>query len=101
MRSAVKKIVKLAVETWRYARLEREKIEAIMPAIDEGFAAIEDGLWLPFGVKEADKFGGEMLLRVFPVIRREPIQECFHVTETDKNDKGCVYSKGLALYKAG
>ncbi|KIW07481.1 uncharacterized protein PV09_01448 [Verruconis gallopava] len=106
VRAGVRKIVKLAVETWRYARLEREMIEAILPPVDEGENAEgEEGSWLPYGSQECedgkDKTPrGRILLRVFPVIRREKVQEGFRLTEKDFNDQGCIYSRGWALYAA-
>ena len=104
LRAAVRKIVKLAVETWRYARLERERIEAFMPAVESLECGEQDeGLWLPFSGDndahlDADHEKQSMLLRIFPVIRREPIQGSFLADENDRSDSGCVYSKGLALY---
>jgi hypothetical protein len=107
VRVAVRKIVKLAVETWRYARLEREKIEALMPPVDdEAKPNGEEGFWIPYGdqglaganANDSEQNDKKVLLRVFPIIRREQIQEGFRSTEKDCNDKGCVYSKGLALY---
>jgi hypothetical protein len=106
LRAAVRKIVKLAVETWRYARLEREKIEAFMPRVEEIGEGPARGVWLPFsadGTSPEDSAtngteSGDMLLRVFPLVRREKVQESFWITENDHNDQGCVYYKGAALY---
>lgn len=102
LRAAVRRIVKLAVETWRYARLEREKVEAFMPPVGEQSGQEEGvGLWLPYSVDGSDgeeKKLANMLLRIFPVIRRERVQESFWFTDKDRHDRGCVYSKGCALY---
>jgi hypothetical protein len=107
IRSAVKRIVKLAVETWRYAKLERERIEAVLPPVGEASSA-DDGkeFWFSFTGQEDAGAGAShhgngsrtLLLRVFPVIHREPVQEVFRLPENDCNDKGCVYNKGWALY---
>jgi hypothetical protein len=108
IRGSVRKIVKLAVETWRYARLEREMIEAFMPAAGvEASPDGERGLWLPYdiegsldpGADKIQKANKKMLLRLFPVIRRESVQEGFRFTKKDCNDNGCIYSKGWALYR--
>ncbi|KAF2806613.1 uncharacterized protein BDZ99DRAFT_337468, partial [Mytilinidion resinicola] len=114
IRHAVRRIVKLAAETWRLARLEREMIVAKMPAVDdqsaEGSGGDIEGSWPAYtfdsatmppiessvisGLQEPPK----MLLRLFPVIQREAIHESFRLTDQEKEDKGCVYSHGLALY---
>jgi inhibitor of KinA sporulation pathway (predicted exonuclease) len=78
-----------------------------MPSIEEQDIADQDtGYWLAFNVdgsefEQSSATGtntGRMLLRVFPLIRREKVQENFWLMEKDRNDQGCVYSKGTALY---
>jgi hypothetical protein len=103
VRQKIRNIVKLAVETWRYARLEREKIEAFMPTYGE--ESLREDAWKPFrlGVLDDDLSGGverrnDVILSTFPLIRREPVQEAFWIIENDKNDRGCLYSSGYALY---
>ncbi|TID17363.1 rna polymerase rpb1 c-terminal repeat domain-containing protein [Venturia nashicola] len=109
VRAAVRPIVKLAVEVWRYARLEREAIGASMlePAAEKN---LEEDLWVPQSfesssypvhvVKPVSRHGSkQLLLKIFPVIRREPIHQCFRQSETDMEDDGCLYSPGIALYK--
>lgn len=108
---AVKRIVKLAAETWRFARLEREMISATMPAIDDNdhdFAGPD--FWpshRPEGTPIGSLVGTEMphdeqpklLLRLFPVIYREPKHENFRdESENESPDEGSVYHHGLALY---
>jgi hypothetical protein len=110
IRLAIRRIVKLGVEVWRFARLEREMIEASMPEIfsEEGE---EDGFWQPQPfdsaaypvnavkpVFENQQGMKQLLLRVFPMIRREPIHQCFRVKDHEMDDEGCVYSPGMALY---
>jgi hypothetical protein len=109
---AVKRIVKLAAETWRFARLEREMINATMPALlDEEHQFTGPEYWpsyesyKPEGTLIGSLIGTsapadekpQLLLRLFPVIWREAKHENFHV-EGEKPDDGCVYHNGLALY---
>lgn len=112
IRVAVRRIVKLAAEAWRYARLEREIIEVIMPPTDVVSEGDEkDGFWPPqpldgsaYPVNAVKPFVegqlGErkLILRVLPIIRREPIHHSFRLTEKELNDQGCVYSPGMALF---
>ncbi|KAL5456717.1 hypothetical protein PMIN07_006526 [Paraphaeosphaeria minitans] len=107
---SVKRIVKLAAETWRFARLEREMISATMPAITDGDHDFTGPKFWPShrpeGSPIASLVGTEMpldeqpkmVLRLFPVIYREPKHENFR-DESDENlDEGCIYHHGLALY---
>ncbi|QDS68261.1 hypothetical protein FKW77_010625 [Venturia effusa] len=109
VKAAVRPIVKLAVEVWRYARLEREVIGASLPEI-ASHENVEEGLWLPqtfdqssypvSTVEPVVQHGPkQLLLKVFPVIRREPIHQCFRQSNADMEDDGCLYSPGMALYK--
>jgi hypothetical protein len=105
---AVRRIVKLAVETWRFARLEREMIEVKMPGPTE--VTEEDGdaaFWVSqstgqpsgeVGTISHPKDVRKILLRIFPIIRREPIHDGFRLTKDEISDQGMVYSHGLALY---
>lgn len=107
---AVKRIVKLAAETWRFARLEREMITAIMPAPqdkDHDYTGPE--YWPPYrpeGTPIASLAGTappsderpKLLLRLFPVIYREPKHESLRNPDAERPDEGCVYHHGLALY---
>ncbi|KAJ4288193.1 hypothetical protein N0V90_012210 [Kalmusia sp. IMI 367209] len=107
---AVKRIVKLAAETWRFARLEREMISATMPAVhDEEHEFIGPEFWPshnPEGTPIPSLVGTtapsdekpKLLLRLFPVIYREPKHENFRDSENEKPDEGCIYHYGLALY---
>lgn len=109
---AVKRIVKLAAETWRFARLEREMINATMPALqDEEHQFTGPEYWPSYESYKPDGtlIGSlvdttppaddqpQLLLRLFPVIWRESKHENFHV-EGEKKDEGCIYHHGLALY---
>jgi serine/arginine repetitive matrix protein 2 len=106
---AVRRIVKLAAETWRFARLERELIIATMPAVHDDkheFAGPE--YWSAYRSEEtpiaslADIAHADerprLLLRLFPVIHREPKHENFRSSKDEKPDEGCVYHHGSALY---
>jgi hypothetical protein len=110
IRAAVRRIVKLAVEVWRFARLEREMIKASMPETFDNERP-EEGFWLPQSfdhsaypvnavkpIFESSPGANQLLLRVFPVIRREPIHQGFRLREKEADDEGCVYSRGIALY---
>ncbi|OCK77911.1 hypothetical protein K432DRAFT_303106, partial [Lepidopterella palustris CBS 459.81] len=109
LRVGVRRIVKLAAESWRFARLEREMIVAKMPAVDDTDEdGTSDGFWPAHGLESeptpTDPAVAEfqerprLLLRLFPAIVREAIHECFQITEQEKGDTGCIYSHGLALY---
>ncbi|KAI9831906.1 MAG: hypothetical protein M1819_004628 [Sarea resinae] len=104
---AVRRIVKLGAETWRLARLERELITARLPAAEDD-AEIEDD-WAPATFDDdhlpattsatamATSTKRKPILRLFPIIAREPIHEGFR-SLADAHDAGCVYSHGVALY---
>jgi hypothetical protein len=106
---AVKRIVKLAAETWRFARLEREMITATMPALqDEEHPFTGTGFWTahdyaygseesPTGATPPFQPPPRLLLRLFPVIYREAKHENFHSND-EQNDEGCIYHHGMALY---
>ncbi|KAF2634682.1 hypothetical protein P280DRAFT_357473, partial [Massarina eburnea CBS 473.64] len=103
---AVKRIVKLAAETWRFARLEREMITAFMPALeDEEHQFTGPKYWAPYqsdttpaGTTSPSNKQPKLLLRLFPIIYREPRHENFREADDDKPDDGCVYHHGTALY---
>lgn len=90
---AVRRVVKMAAETWRYARLEREMITATMTAVEhpENF----DGA----AGSEAWSHGAppEVLLPILPFIGREPAHQDIQ-SNSNRDDTGCVYSRGAALY---
>lgn len=110
IRRAVRRIVKLAVETWRFARLEREMITATMPALqDEEHAFTGPEYWPAYkpegtpipslvSTSKPSNQPPKLLLRLFPVIVREPKPENFRSSEDEKPDEGYVYHHGLALY---
>ncbi|WEW58482.1 hypothetical protein PRK78_003950 [Emydomyces testavorans] len=102
LRSSVRKIVKLAAETWRLARVERELIVATIPSADDDQTANDQ--WEEFTYdppssppKESD---GKRtpLLRMLPRIHREPVHEDFLQPEEAGKANPCVYLPGVILY---
>ncbi|KAL4996544.1 hypothetical protein BDV10DRAFT_195861 [Aspergillus recurvatus] len=102
--TSIRKIVKLAAETWRHARVERELIIAALPAPEDGSVPGED--WEEYGIpkenasdraspKTAD-FARHVVLRPFPRIIREAAHEDFVGDEGKVNP--CTYSRGSVLY---
>jgi len=91
--AAVRRIVKTAAETWRYARLESPLIIAsmdsnqIVKASDEGAG----GNIEPLGP------GKKVLLSLFPIIKREAANGGYE-NEFKPIDQGYVYSRGRVLY---
>ncbi|KAI9371916.1 hypothetical protein BJX61DRAFT_534374 [Aspergillus egyptiacus] len=93
--TGIRRIVKLAAETWRHARVERELILASLDA------PLPDEDWEEYGV--AEEGSGEkidpsrrVLLRPFPRIIREAAHEDF-IGDGEKVDP-CTYSRGVVLY---
>ncbi|KAF2739268.1 hypothetical protein EJ04DRAFT_356084 [Polyplosphaeria fusca] len=116
IRIAVRKIVKTAAETWRFARLEREMITAIMPALDDGSHEFAPpnfwreykpaGTPIPSLVGTTTELDGpsnehpvKLILRLFPVIHREPKHESSRSSTDEKPDEGSIFNNGLALYE--
>lgn len=103
--TAVRRIVKIAAETWRYARLERELVTARLPAAEDNDESIGD--WFetdhhiqPRSEGARSREGGEprrVLLRLLPIICREPTHEELR-DDSNVDDKGCLYSHGVALF---
>lgn len=104
----VRKIVKLAAETWRLARVERELIISTMPSAEDE-QTVNEG-WKEFGYDPAPSPTAEdsnndthstirkrrVLLRMSPRIYREPVHEDF--IEDGEKGTQCVYLPGVALY---
>ncbi|KAI9787395.1 MAG: hypothetical protein M1816_007528 [Peltula sp. TS41687] len=105
MYAGVRRIVKTAAQTWRYARLEREMITAHMPCSAGEANSKQGDEWQ---CDEHDSAGEDaaagsrrktLLLRLLPAISREPIHESLQV-EKEKADNGCLYSLGVTLCSA-
>jgi len=103
---AVKRIVKVAAETWRFARLEREMITAVMPALhDEEHQFTSNQFWPAYSPETGSATDDppppdsqrQLLLRIFPVVYREFKHEIFQNNE-EQRDEGCILHHGLALY---
>lgn len=95
----VRRIVKTAAETWRYARLEIPLITASMMEEERpcalhsktGHDATHADVTSPIFPRR------QVLLPLFPIIEREAIHE--NMREDSKmNDQGCVYFPGRMLY---
>jgi hypothetical protein len=96
----VRKIVKLAAETWRHARVERELVLANFPAPDAESVSNEG--WLEYAAnKEQNQTPSNeptrhVVLRIFPRITREAAHEDF--ASDEEKATGCTYSQGIVLY---
>ncbi|KAK4870405.1 hypothetical protein LT330_004753 [Penicillium expansum] len=96
----VRKIVKLAAETWRHARVERELVLANFPAPDAESVSNEG--WTEYAANKDQKHTPSneptrhVVLRTFPRITREAAHEDF-ASEEEKATP-CVYSQGIVLY---
>lgn len=99
--TAVRKIVKLAAETWRHARVERELVLASFPAPDA--EAIDNEGWNEYAATPKEESTGpkpepsrHVVLRTFPRVVREAAHEDFAVGPDRATS--CVYSCGEVLY---
>ncbi|KAJ5817906.1 hypothetical protein N7447_007914 [Penicillium robsamsonii] len=96
----VRKIVKLAAETWRHARVERELVLANFPAPDAESVSNEG--WLEYAANTDQKPTTtneptrHVVLRTFPRITREAAHEDF--ASDEEKATGCTYSQGIVLY---
>lgn len=94
---AVRRIVKQAAETWRYARLELGMISASMdgedivraPTKGAGVSARNDARF--------EELCEKMLLPLFPVIKRDPMIGDL-LGKPDLHDEGYTFSSGQILY---
>ncbi|KAH8701090.1 hypothetical protein BGW36DRAFT_292428 [Talaromyces proteolyticus] len=96
----IRRIVKLAAETWRHARVERELVLATMPAPESDGVSNDD--WDEYtcgrdtsGCPSSDNTRF-VLLRVFPRIYREAAHE--DLADDKERVNACVYSPGTVLY---
>ncbi|KAL8652895.1 MAG: hypothetical protein Q9226_004081 [Calogaya cf. arnoldii] len=78
LKAAVRKIIKTAAETWRFARIELPRIMAY-PSSDTG-----------------GELEGEVLLSVFPRIERMALPRDLRL-DGDDDDRGCVYTEGQTI----
>ncbi|KAJ5402065.1 uncharacterized protein N7487_007961 [Penicillium crustosum] len=96
----VRKIVKLAAETWRHARVERELVLANFPAPDA--ESVSNDGWMEYAANKDQKHTPSneptrhVVLRTFPRITREAAHEDF--ASDEEKATPCVYSQGVVLY---
>ncbi|KAJ5902394.1 hypothetical protein N7495_002922 [Penicillium taxi] len=92
---AVRKVVKLAAETWRHARVERELVIADFPASGDEFAS-NDG-WEEYGIVEpaSSSIARHVVLRTFPRIIREAAHEDF---DSGERTDLCIYAPGVLIF---
>ncbi|KAJ5915396.1 hypothetical protein N7466_011329 [Penicillium verhagenii] len=97
--TGVRKIVKLAAETWRHARVERELVLASFPATDS--ESVSNDGWDEYGVPNESSTGAKgdparhVVLRTFPSVLREAAHEDF---ASGERANPCIYSHGVLLY---
>jgi hypothetical protein len=97
--TGVRKTVKLAAETWRHARVERELVLASFPAPDAESVSNEG--WQEYGVAKEASSNQKMdptrhvVLRTFPHVWREAAHEDF---ASGGRANSCIYSPGEVLY---
>ncbi|KAL2824515.1 hypothetical protein BDW59DRAFT_172853 [Aspergillus cavernicola] len=94
--TGIRKIVKLAAETWRHARVERELIIA---SLESGSLSNED--WEEYGASGQGSSTKtdptrHVILRPFPRIIREGAHEDF--VGDEEKAHSCTYSRGAVLY---
>jgi hypothetical protein len=97
--TGVRKIVKLAAESWRHARVERELVLASFPAPDA--ESVSNDGWLEYGIAKGatpnptTDLARHVVLRTFPHIWREAAHEDF---ASGERASSCIYSPGEVLY---
>ena len=98
--TGVRKIVKLAAETWRHARVERELVLASFPAPDAEGVSNEG--WEEYGVAKVASPDQRIsdptrhvVLRTFPHVLREAAHEDF---ASGERASPCIYSDGVVLF---
>ena len=94
---AVRRIVKQAAETWRYARLELGLISVSMDGKDIVRALTRDAGLSGKDEARIDDLCGKMLLPLFPVIKRDPMIGDL-LGKSDLHDEGYTFSPGQILY---
>jgi hypothetical protein len=106
--SGITRIVKYAVETWRYARMEREIITATirMDGLDDDFWETNDYTKMAPYSTDADLSFVRLLtvpgrrtplFTTLPVFYREGILPSLH-RPTKQLDNGLIFTKGVVLY---
>ena len=94
----IRRIVKLAVETWRYARLEKGVITASLSDQKRRGALEPEHAGEPStSAKSLGQQSREVVLPLFPVIEKQPIPEELR-GELKEDSRECVYTSGRMLY---
>ncbi len=96
---AVRRIIKTAAETWRYARLEVAMITASATADDRpDFQRASNRIEpIPDISASGTNQQRQLLLSLFPIIEREAIHEDIR-EEAQPQDRGYIYFPGRMLY---
>ena len=95
---AVRRIIKTAAETWRYARLEVAMITASMTADDRpDYQRVSNPIGLSADTDGTPDQQRQLLLSLFPIIEREAIHEDIR-EDSKQNDRGYIYFPGRMLY---
>lgn len=95
---AVRRIVKTAAETWRYARLEVAMITASMAVDDRpDYQRLSNPIGPIGDIIGAPDQRRQLLLSLFPIIEREAIHEDIR-EDSKRNDRGYIYFPGRMLY---
>lgn len=99
--TGIRRIVKLAAETWRHARVERELVLATMPASQS--EDVSNAEWDEYTCGRSTDYdhnasdsARHVLLRTFPRICREAAHEDF--ADDKEKSNGCVYAAGVVLF---
>lgn len=94
---AVRRIVKTAAETWRYARLEIPMITASMSEEHRPEFMRSNNIGGLTTTTESTSGHRQKLLPLFPIIEREAIHEDIR-EDSKSNDNGHIYFSGRVLY---
>lgn len=98
IRVGIRRIVKLAAETWRYAALEKAAITASL--FDQDRSTVPRLEQPVGGIPSAEPVQPqlrEILLPLFPTIERQPMPEELR-GELKEENNGCLYTPGRMLY---
>ena len=98
IRVGIRRVVKLAIETWRYTRLEKGAITASL-SHENGSASLRRGETgnNMVSAEPAAHQSREVLLLLFPLVQRRPVPEELR-GDTKEDMDGCVYTPGRKLY---
>ena len=98
VRVGIRRIVKLAVETWRHARLEKAVITASLSQGDSSTAPGSglSGEGIP-SMEPSPNLSRKILLSLFPMIERMSVPEEVRGGTKEEIDR-CVYTPGRVLY---